>query len=105
MSDPILDQLSIILQERKTSEPDQSYVAWLYDQGLDTILKKIGEESAEVIIAGKSHDAEALVHEIADLWFHSLVLLVDQGLDASAITQELERRFGQSGLTEKSNRK
>ena len=100
----IIKQLTEVLEQRKSADADDSYVASLYAKGLDTILKKIGEESAEVIIAAKSGDNEQIVYETADLWFHSLVLLIDQGIDPEQVFAELARRFGISGLEEKANR-
>jgi len=104
MSDDILARLMAVLESRKGGDPSSSYVAKLYDQGIDTILKKIGEESAETIIAAKSGDKEQIVYEIADLWFHSLVLLAQQNLTAQQVLDELDRRFGLSGIEEKSSR-
>ncbi len=103
MSD-ILDKLALILEERKHAEPDSSYVASLYAKGIDTILKKIGEEATETVLAGKDGDREQIVYETADLWFHSLVLLASQGLGPNDVLAELDRRFGLSGLQEKSQR-
>ena len=103
MSD-IIKQLSAVLEQRKSADADDSYVASLYAKGLDTILKKIGEEATEVVIAAKSGDNEQIVYETADLWFHSLVLLIDQGIDPEQVFSELARRFGISGLDEKANR-
>lgn len=99
-----LTALQKVLVDRKTADADTSYVASLYQKGLDQILKKLGEEASEVIIAAKDHDQQALVNEMADLWFHSLVLLSHEGLSLEQVTQELERRFGLSGLEEKANR-
>lgn len=104
MSDDILVRLMAVLESRKGAEPESSYVAGLYDKGLDTILKKIGEESAETIIAAKSGDKQQIVYETADLWFHSLVLLAQQNLTARQVLDELERRFGLSGIDEKASR-
>ena len=104
MSDDILLRLMAVLASRKGADPDSSYVAGLYDKGLDTILKKIGEESAETIIAAKSGDEKQIVHETADLWFHCLVMLAQQNLDAQQVLDELERRFGVSGIDEKAAR-
>lgn len=105
MSGEILDKLTAVLEERKSAAPDSSYVASLYAKGLDTILKKIGEEATETVIAAKSGDKEQLIYETADLWFHTLVLLVDQGLKPDDVLQELGRRFGVSGIDEKASRK
>ena len=96
--------LQQVLIERKSASTDDSYVASLYKKGLDQILKKVGEEASEVIIAAKGDDKQALVNEIADLWFHSMVLLINEGLSIEQVTQELDRRFGMSGLEEKANR-
>ena len=104
MSDDILLRLMAVLASRKDADPDTSYVAGLYHQGLDSILKKIGEESAETIIAAKSGDPRQIVHETADLWFHCLVMLAQQNLDARLVLEELESRFGVSGLDEKAAR-
>ena len=105
MSDDILLRLMAVLASRKDADPDLSYVAGLYHQGLDSILKKIGEESVEVIIAAKSGDKQQIVNETADLWFHCLVMLAQQNLDAGLVLEELERRFGVSGIDEKAARK
>ncbi len=93
-----------VLAQRKDADPGSSYVAGLYHEGLDSILKKIGEESAETIIAAKSGDKQQIVHETADLWFHCLVMLAQQNLEARQVLEELERRFGLSGLEEKAAR-
>ena len=103
MSD-ILKQLEQVLTERKEADPGSSYVAGLYGKGLDAILKKIGEEATETVMAGKSGDSEQIIRETADLWFHTLVLLTYQGLKAEDVLNELERRFGVSGLEEKAAR-
>ena len=104
MSDDILSRLMEVLESRKQADPESSYVASLYAKGLDTILKKIGEESVETIIAGKAGDDEQIIYEMADLWFHSLVLLAHRGLKPEQILQELDRRFGLSGHEEKASR-
>ena len=104
MSDDILLRLMAVLQSRKDADPDSSYVAGLYARGLDTILKKIGEESTETIIAAKSGDKEQIIYETADLWFHCLVMLAQQNLDARLVLEELDRRFGISGIDEKAAR-
>jgi len=101
----ILQRLSEILEERKGADPDSSYVAKLYSKGLDAILKKIGEEATETVMAAKDGAPEKIVHEVADLWFHTLVLLARQGLGSDAVLAELDRRFGLSGLEEKARRK
>jgi len=105
MSDDIIDRLVEVLESRKGADPETSYVASLYHKGLDSILKKIGEESAETIIAAKTGDKEQIVYETADLWFHCLVLLAQQNIDARRVLDELERRFGFSGIDEKAARR
>ena len=105
MTNDVLSKLSETLESRKNAAPDSSYVASLYDKGLDEILKKIGEEATEVVIAAKSGEKTAIIHETADLWFHTLVMLAQQGLSPDDILSELARRFGLSGLEEKASRK
>lgn len=100
----ILTKLAAVLEARKSTPPDSSYVASLYAKGLDAILKKIGEEATETVIAAKGGDRKQVVTETADLWFHTLVLLAQQGLKPDDVLQELDRRFGQSGLEEKAAR-
>lgn len=100
----VLERLQQRIDSRLGADPNQSYVAALYTEGLDRILKKLGEEAAEVLIAGKNGDDGSLVREIADLWFHSLVLLSARGLSLSMVTDELKRREGRSGLAEKAAR-
>jgi phosphoribosyl-ATP pyrophosphohydrolase len=104
ISAAMFEQVYEVIRERKQSSPEESYVASLMTKGTDSILKKIGEESAEVIIAAKNKNRDEQIHEITDLWFHLLVLLVDQGLTLEDISKEFEKRFGQSGLEEKSQR-
>lgn len=103
MSDT-LNQLARVLEQRKTAAADSSYVASLYHKGLDGILKKIGEEATETVMAAKDGDKDKIIYETADLWFHSMVLLAHQGLGPEDVLKELERRFGLSGLEEKANR-
>lgn len=105
MSKEILAQLAEVLEQRKTAPADSSYVASLYDKGLDSILKKIGEEATETVMAAKDGVDDKLVYEVADLWFHTLVLLAHQGLKPDDVLEELARRFGVSGHEEKSSRK
>lgn len=100
----ILEQLTEVLEQRKTESASNSYVASLYDSGLDAILKKVGEEATETVIAAKDGDRDKIVYETADLWFHTLVMLSHQGLTANDILDELARRFGLSGLEEKAGR-
>ena len=103
MSD-VIQQLTVVLKERKGADPESSYVASLYHKGLDKILKKVGEESAETIIAAKGGKKDEIVYETADLWFHTLVMLVDQGVEPQEVLDELARRFGTSGIEEKASR-
>lgn len=100
----VLNQLAEVLEQRKGSDPKASYVAHLYNKGLDTILKKIGEEATETVIAAKDGDREQIIYEMADLWFHTMVLLSDQNIAPNEILSELERRFGLSGHDEKAAR-
>lgn len=100
-----LDRLAEVLEARKGADPDSSYVAKLYAKGLDAILKKIGEEATETVMAAKDGQPDKIVYETADLWFHTLVLLAQQGLGPRDVLAELERRFGLSGLEEKARRK
>jgi len=104
MSNDIIERLMVVLGWRKDAEPETSYVASLYHQGLDSILDKIGEESAELIEAAKTGDKDRIVYETADLWFHCLVMLAQQNLDAQQVLNELDRRFGLSGIDEKAAR-
>ena len=103
MSD-VLSQLAVVLESRKSADPESSYAASLFEAGLDRILKKVGEEAAETIIAAKNGERSAMVHETADLWFHTLVMLAHEGLGPEDVLGELNRRFGLSGLEEKANR-
>ncbi len=100
----VLEQLADLLEARKQANPTSSYVASLYADGTDKILKKIGEEATEVVIAGKNGQTDAIIYETADLWFHSMVLLAQQGIRPEQILTELQRRFAQSGLAEKAAR-
>jgi len=100
----ILRRIDEVLQERKQAEAGSSYVASLYAKGLDAILKKIGEEATETVMAAKDGEAEKIVYEVADLWFHSLVLLAQQDIEPAQVLTELERRFGTSGIEEKASR-
>lgn len=104
----VLQALDAVLQARKEATGDNSYVASLYEKGLNKILEKVGEEASEVIIAAKDCDGEqgqeALLGEIADLWFHSMVLLAQQGLSSAQVLAILQERFGLSGHEEKASR-
>ena len=104
MKENVLTELAEILEQRKNAEPGSSYVASLYDKGLDAILKKIGEEATETVMAAKDGSADKIVYEMADLWFHSMVLLAHQGLKPDDVLDELARRFGVSGHDEKASR-
>jgi phosphoribosyl-ATP pyrophosphohydrolase len=96
--------LAQVLEQRKQAAPDSSYVAGLYDKGQDAILKKIGEEATETVMAAKDGADEKIIYEVADLWFHTMVLLAHKGLGPEQVLAELERRFGLSGLEEKAGR-
>ena len=100
----ILESLAQVIEARKSTAADSSYVASLFAQGMDAILKKVGEEATETILAAKGTDDGDLVHETADLWFHTLVMLAARGLGPEAVLAELERRFGTSGVAEKAAR-
>ena len=104
MSDQVLLELARELEDRKSANPEDSYVASLYQGGTDAILKKVGEEATETIIAVKSDSRDDIVHETADLWFHTLVMLAHQGIGPEPVLHELQRRFGQSGHAEKASR-
>ena len=104
MSDT-LEKLAAVIDARKTADPESSYVAGLFDKGMNSILKKVGEEAAETIVAAKDPDDAQLVRETADLWFHTLVMLAERGLGPDRVLAELERRFGISGIDEKAARK
>lgn len=105
MSDDILKRLTETLEVRKRASPDSSYVAKLHAKGLDAILKKIGEEATETVMAAKDGQSEKIIYEVADLWFHTLVLLSHKGLTAQDVLDELARREGVSGIEEKASRK
>jgi phosphoribosyl-ATP pyrophosphohydrolase len=100
----VLEQLETVLEQRKSAAADTSYVASLHAKGLDAILKKIGEEATETVLAAKDGDAEHIIYETADLWFHSMVMLSHMGISHRQVLDELQRRFGLSGLEEKAQR-
>jgi phosphoribosyl-ATP pyrophosphohydrolase len=111
MSD-ILNRLAEVIETRKPAaggDPETSYIARLFSKGDDAILKKIGEEATETVMAAKDvrhgADADKLVYECADLWFHSLIMLAQYGLKPQQVLDELARREGLSGIEEKANRK
>lgn len=100
----VLNRLAELLEARKSADPTSSYVAKLYSKGIDSILKKVGEEAAETIIAAKNGHKEDIIYETADLWFHTLIMLANAGLKPEDVLNELARREGLSGLVEKANR-
>ena len=102
--DNILNALEKILEERKSSTEDKSYVSSLYNKGVNSILEKVSEESEEVINAVNEEGRKEIIHEVADLWFHLLVLLRHEDIKVEEIESELARRFGVSGHDEKASR-
>lgn len=104
MSD-ILNRLADLLEQRKSADPASSYVAKLYAKGMQSIVKKVGEEATETVIAAMSGDKEQMIYETADLWFHTMVMLAQAGLSPDDVLKELARREGLSGLDEKAARK
>jgi len=100
----LLARLEEAIAERRRADPGSSYVASLNAKGLDHILKKIGEEATETVIAAKAGERGAIVHETADLWFHCLVMLAWHGIPVAEVMAELERREGRSGIEEKASR-
>jgi phosphoribosyl-ATP pyrophosphohydrolase len=105
MSNDTLARLADVIESRKRADPDSSYVARLFHKGTDAILKKVGEEATETVMAAKDGDAAKIVYEVADLWFHSMIVLSAFGLRPSDVLAELERREGLSGLEEFALRK
>ncbi|WP_077037781.1 phosphoribosyl-ATP diphosphatase [Pelomonas sp. KK5] len=105
MNDDTLLKLAAVIESRKGGDPTQSYVAKLFDKGTDAILKKVGEEATELVMAAKDADRQKIVYETADLWFHSLVALAHFGLGPQEVLAELARREGLSGLQEFAQRK
>ena len=100
-----LERIAAIIQARKSGDADRSYVARLFAEGEDAVLKKVGEEATEAILAAKSGDRLQLVRETADLWFHCLIMLARHGLGPADVLAELRRREGISGIDEKAARK
>jgi phosphoribosyl-ATP pyrophosphohydrolase len=100
-----LDRLARVIEARRGGDPDKSYVARLFSKGNDAILKKIGEEATETVMACKDGDRSKIVGEVADLWFHSMLALSAFGLKPADVLKELERREGLSGLEEFASRK
>ncbi len=105
MSNDILQKLTETIAARKQAAPESSYVAKLFSKGEDAILKKVIEEAGEVLLAAKDGDKQHLTYEVADLWFHTMVLLAHKGLSADDVLKELARREGVSGIVEKASRK
>ena len=101
----ILCHLADVIEARKDADPSASYVAKLLHDGEEKILKKVAEESAEVLMASKDGDKPHEVRDVADLWFHCLVLLAHHGMRPEAVLDELQRREGISGIHEKASRK
>ena len=104
-SNDTLARLAAVIENRRGGDPDKSYVARLFAKGHDAILKKIGEEATEVVMAEKDADPAKLVNEVADLWFHTMLALAAFGLEPRDVLAELERREGLSGLEEFAARK
>jgi phosphoribosyl-ATP pyrophosphohydrolase len=100
----VLERLEAVIAERRTAAAGSSYVASLNAKGHDAILKKIGEEATETVVASKGGERSAVVHETADLWFHCLVMLAWHGIPLGEVMAELERREGRSGIDEKASR-
>ncbi|HYC34900.1 MAG TPA: phosphoribosyl-ATP diphosphatase [Usitatibacter sp.] len=100
----ILERLQAAIAARRNADAGSSYVASLNARGLDAILKKVGEEATETVIAAKGGSRESIVHEAADLWFHCLVMLSWHGITVGEVLAELERREGRSGIEEKASR-
>ncbi len=105
MTKELIETLMDVLEARKNADSKTSYTAQLFEKGIDTILKKVGEEATEVVIAAKDGDKNQIVYEVADLTFHLLVLLSHMEISPKEITKELKSRLGQSGLDEKAARK
>ena len=101
----ILQRIAQSIHERKAGDPSKSYVAKLFSQGDDAMLKKIGEEATEVVLAAKGDDRLHLVREVTDLWFHCMIVLERHGLGPGDVLAEMQRREGISGLDEKAARK
>jgi len=101
----VLNRIAAALEARKGADPEHSYTARLMQKGVDAICKKVGEEAVETVMAAKDGDRLHLVYEVADLWFHSLILLSHMGLGPDDVLAELARREGISGIDEKASRK
>ncbi len=105
LSQDVLARLAEVIESRKAGDPDKSYVARLFRKGTDSILKKVGEEATEVVMAAKDGDPQKVIYEVADLWFHSMLALSAFGLKPADVLAELQRREGLSGLEEFAARK
>jgi phosphoribosyl-ATP pyrophosphohydrolase len=104
-SNDTLARLAEVIEQRRSGDPERSYVARLFHKGTDAILKKVGEEATEVVMAAKDGEPAKIVYEVADLWFHSMIALAQFGLKPVDVLAELERREGMSGLEEFAARK
>jgi phosphoribosyl-ATP pyrophosphohydrolase len=104
-SNDTLQRLAEVIESRRRGDPEKSYVARLFHKGTDAILKKVGEEATETVMAAKDGDRQKIVYEVADLWFHSMIVLAQFGLTPADVLAELERREGLSGLEEFAARK
>jgi len=104
-SNDTLARLAAVIEQRRQGDPAKSYVARLFDKGTDAILKKVGEEATEFVMAAKDGEPDKIVYEAADLWFHSMLALARFGLTPAQVLAELERREGLSGLEEFAARK
>ncbi len=100
----VLSEIADVIDSRKGADPQTSYVAKLFSKAPDAALKKVGEEAVEVVMAAKDGDKDHLIYEVADLWFHSMVVLAQAGLRPEMVVAELARREGVSGLVEKASR-
>ena len=101
----VLERIAAAIEERRNADPASSYVAKLFAQGEDAMLKKIGEEATETVLAAKSGDRLHLVREVTDLWFHCMIVLARHGLGPADVLAEMHRREGISGIDEKAARK
>lgn len=100
-----LERLADVIEQRRAGDPDKSYIARLFQKGGDAILKKVGEEATELVMAAKDADRQKIIYETADLWFHSMLALAQHGIRPAEVLAELERREGLSGLEEFALRK
>jgi phosphoribosyl-ATP pyrophosphohydrolase len=100
LSTDILSRVADVIESRRSADPQSSYVAKLFHKGLDAMLKKVGEEATETVMAAKDGQPTQVVYEVADLWFHTMVVLAQFGMRPEQVLQELARREGLSGLAE-----